>query len=137
MKAGAVEVYGSALGAHPPLKTFSIFQLIKSLMMDLTISLGTIAIIPLRKKNLVYSLESFKWALRSGYFYLLKKTKSVVAISKIFLKLGIPAKFMHKFLTLRQQNRLKLDLLFALQLPYYVLKVHLVSFAYRKILEHL
>jgi len=136
MKAGAVALYGNALESYKPVQTFSFLQLIKSLMMDLTISIGTLAILLLRRGNIKYALESFKWALRSGYTYLYKKSGRVHEISKKFIQLGISKMYIKKFLFLRHQLDASLDYHFALLLPYYILKVHALSFAYRKVLEN-
>lgn len=135
MKDGAVALYGNALDSYKPVKTFSFMQLFKSLMMDLTISIGTLAILVLRRKNIKYALESFKWALRSGYTYMYKKTGRVHEIAKKFVQLGLNKIYMKKFLFLRHQLDANLDYQFAFLLPYYILKVHVLSFAYRKVLE--
>jgi predicted nucleotidyltransferase len=129
----AKELYGSVLPATKHITHVSIYQLVKSLLMDLIISLGTIAILPLRHQNINYSTESLKWALRSGIFYLFQKTYNISKSCQFFEHIGLPAKFIDRFLMVRQNPHLDIGL--ALSVPLMILKIHLLSFHYKKIVK--
>jgi predicted nucleotidyltransferase len=107
-------------------------QILKSILMDLTISIGTLAILPLNPKNMKYVLEAFKWALRSGFFYLFEKTEKLNKIELFFIKLGFSQKLIDKLNIYR--TKLKVDLAFALSIPYQIVNVHTLSLKYKKII---
>ena len=111
----------------------SVFQLIKSIMMDLTVSIGTLVILPLNPKNMKYVLEAFKWALRSGFFYLFEKTEKLILIQQFFLKIGFSKRLLDKLNAYR--TKLKMDIGFALSIPYQIVNVHNLALKYKKILE--
>jgi predicted nucleotidyltransferase len=122
--AGGRTLYGDPVYLQ---KTFPIAagQIIKSLMMDLTIAIGTLAILPLNPQNMKYVLESFKWALRGGYFYLLKKAAPLTTVQRTFIRLGFSAQMIRVMNLLRQNLRPHIKL--ALALPFQIVKIHALS----------
>jgi predicted nucleotidyltransferase len=125
MKAGATKIYGNASIAVKR-KKYSAFQLFKSLLMDMSIAVGTFAILPLNRISMKYSLESFKWSMKSCFFYLFNRTFSVSKLSKYFEKLRFSPKFLRDFMSLREN--LQYDWKFVFRNIYYVFKIH--SFTY-------
>ena len=105
-------------------------QMIKSLMMDSAIAIGTLAILPLDRNNMKYSLEALKWAFRATFVYLFGKTDRFSIVQKSFATLGISDSIIGKLNSLRKS--LRPDWFYAIQIPYQILKIHILGFSHHK-----
>ena len=116
------------------------FDMLKSMTMNLLISLFAIAISPFKHlKPMKYCLESVKWALRASNYYSFEDSETLVKLCTRFQHLERyessqrHAKiFYNRFLDLR--NEPKLDLGFMLRTPLRILKIHAKGFLFSKIL---
>lgn len=128
MKRGTTVLYQAQnedIHLQPLEKTYSKSQLIKSLILNLIMSLGTLFLLPLNKKNSKYMLEAIKWSIRSCDFYENKEINSLSKILKKIQKHGIEVDFIQRFLELRKT--LKRDLIFCLKVPLNIIKIHLIA----------
>jgi predicted nucleotidyltransferase len=105
-------------------------DMIKSIIMNLMISIFSIVISPFSSLNSIkYDLESVKWALRASNYYSYEDSESLKSIITRFLLFEKPwfkkraEKFYSKFLQLRINP--KLDMSFMLRVPFRILKIHL------------
>ena len=128
MKQGTTVLYqkiNEEINLKPIRDSYPKTQLIKSLILNLMMSLGTLFILFLSKKNVKYMLEAIKWSIRSCDFYLDEVINPLSIIVKKYQKLGIKGEFLQKFLELRKNPAR--DLIFCLKVPYNVLKIHLIT----------
>ncbi|MHA1721195.1 MAG: hypothetical protein ACTSWX_14065 [Promethearchaeota archaeon] len=128
MKMGTTLLYNAKSGEinlRSFQKSYTKSQLIKSLLLNLMMSIGTLFILPLNKKNSKYLLESIKWSIRCGDFYLNQEINSLSKIVEDYQNLGVNNQFLQKFLKYRKN--LKEDLMFWIKVPYYILKIHLLT----------
>jgi predicted nucleotidyltransferase len=106
-------------------------QEFKSLLMNEFISVCSLAIYPLGKTSIKYSMEAFKWSIRNSYLYMFDKPAELKKIMKFFKETGISQKVFDKFMRLRSQ--FYPDISFALKCPWLALKIHTTAFKYRKL----
>jgi hypothetical protein len=112
-------------------------DMIKSIIMNLMISIFSIVISPFSSLNSIkYDLESVKWALKASNYYCYEDSESLKNIITRFLLFEKPRfkkraeKFYTKFLQLRKSP--KLDLNFMLRVPFRILKIHAISLKMRQ-----
>lgn len=116
------------------------FDMIKSMTMNLLISLFALAISPFKKlKPMKYTLESIKWALRASNYYSFEDSESLEKVCFRFRHLEkFESSYRHaqifykRFLALRKEPNL--DLGFMLRTPLRILKIHAKGFLFTKIL---
>ncbi len=114
-------------------------DMLKSIIMNLFISLFALGIIPFKKLNPIkYTLEAVKWALRASNYYGFNDTISLEQIVKrfLFLEKRIRSKrraqqYYLKFLSLRREPFQ--DLRFMIQSLFRVIKIHLKGLLINKI----
>ncbi len=106
-------------------------QIVKSLLMNYCLSLGNIAIYPLRKTNYKYTLEAVKWAVSAGGYYLFGNGNNIGKLVPIFANLGISPRFMEQFLHYRDAPRR--DPKFALRAPWIITKLHALTLRLKKL----
>jgi hypothetical protein len=114
--------------------SFFIFDVIKSLLMNLTISVFSLVLIPFKKLDPIkYVLEAVKWSLKSVHFYIFHKSKPMekmlARISYIYSSYHRSEsieRFCKKFLELRHNPRL--DLVFMMQAPLRIIEIHINAF---------
>lgn len=110
------------------------FDVIKSLMMNLTISLFSFVLIPFRKLDPVkYVLEAVKWSVKSIHYFLFHDSEQ---LEKVLIRLiyhnSSPRKrtkirqFVKRFLHLRKNPRL--DIGFMIQAPLRIISMHIHAF---------
>ncbi|MHA1149973.1 MAG: hypothetical protein ACTSR8_17180 [Promethearchaeota archaeon] len=115
-------------------------DMIKSMAMNLLISLFALAISPFKRlKPMKYTLEAVKWALRASNYYSFEDSELLERVCLRFRHFERykssqrHAKMFYKrFLTLRKDPRL--DLGFMLRTPLRILKIHAKGFLFSKIL---
>jgi hypothetical protein len=127
MKAGAEILYGD-LELDKYYAPYSKIQLVKSLIMCLFLSLGSLFLLPINDEYMKYVLEAYKWALRSTCFFLFHISYPLDRIVACFQYSPRFDRYLSYFLFLRQNPRL--DLLFSLQVPWQIIKLHLFSLKY-------
>ena len=105
------------------------YDMLKSIIMNLIISIFSIIIIPFKKLNSIkYDLEAVKWALRASNYYSFEDAASLQAIINRFEvngKKNLNTKSNHfytKFLNLR--NNPTRDIRFMIKVPLRILKIH-------------
>lgn len=108
----------------------SMFQLLKSLIMNELIAIGAIIIYPIFKNSIQYSMELFKWSIRNSYVYLFNKSFSLNKALRFFRRRGLSSKAISFFMQLRQKYSNNTQ--FLLSSPYNCLKIHGIALMYRK-----
>ena len=113
------------------------YDMIKSIIMNLIISIFSIIILPFKKLNPVkYDLEAVKWALRASNYYCFEDAASLKAIINRFegnkkKKQKIKSNnFYLKFLKLR--NNPMRDIRFMIKVPLRILKIHIKGILLKK-----
>ncbi|QEE16510.1 nucleotidyltransferase domain-containing protein [Promethearchaeum syntrophicum] len=128
MRRGTIVLYqeiNEEINLKPIKESYPKTQLIKSLILNLMTSLGTLFILFLNKKNIKYMLEAVKWSIRSCDFYSTKVINPLSEISETYQKLGLEMEFLQKFLELR--NNPRHNLIFCLKVPFNIIKIHLLT----------
>ncbi|MEJ2250989.1 MAG: hypothetical protein P8Y70_14370 [Candidatus Lokiarchaeota archaeon] len=120
----------------------SSFDMIKSLMMNLLISLCSFLILPFKslKPTIRYQLEAIKWSLRAINYYIFRDTASLPMIIKRFSILEHRSfrnygMFYKKFLFLRDYP--VEDLKFMTLVPLKILKIHINGIKLRNLFKRI
>ncbi|TFG09143.1 MAG: hypothetical protein EU539_00470 [Promethearchaeota archaeon] len=118
----------------------STFDMIRSTIMNLLISLFSILITPLKIFKAKYQLEAVKWALRASNFFAFEDSKPLSAIIKRFIlfersesNLRRAKNFYAKFLHLRKNPHV--DLNFMLRCPFRIIKIHVKGILLKKLMR--
>lgn len=113
------------------------FDMVKSITMNLLISLLCILFSPLKILKPKYQLEAIKWSLRASNFYVFEDSKSLGTIIKRFTVLEKSPRykkranrFYIKFLELRHNPHMDLD--FMLRCPFRIIKIHIKGILFKK-----
>ena len=133
MRAGTSVLYNAnteIIELEPIYKSYPITQILKSLLLNLLMSIGTLFILIFNKNYVKYILESIKWSIRSCDFYLNQEINPLSEILRNYTKLGIEGDFLQKFLDLRKKPTQ--DLFFCLKVPYNIIKIHLITLKFKK-----
>ena len=127
MRAGATVIYGNAniINHQTPI---SHRQLIKSMLMNLILWSGAILLVPWNRKFMKYFLEAYKWSLRGCSYALFRYIRPLQTIVTNYERIGETGEFVMRFQKLRQN--LKVDLGFALSVPFHVIKMHGIAMRY-------
>lgn len=106
------------------------FTMIKSLAMNLLLSLFTLILYPFSSKATKYEMEAAKWSLLASYYYLKKRNPGLIEVLKFFQRLSLPESYVKHFLQLRKnyQN----NIMFGIATPLHVLKIHAITLSYSK-----
>lgn len=118
--------------------TITSFGMIKSIILNLIISIFSIGFGLFYKNNLKYELEAIKWSIKASNFYLFNDTCELNKTVKRFLKLSNQNKmlipFFKRFLYLRHQpNRRSFGHFFLT--PLNILRIHLLGLSYKKLIK--
>ncbi len=118
------------------------FDMFKSTVMNMIISLFAIAILPFRSlKSMKYQLEAIKWALRASNYYSFEDSVALEKITERFStyitheKVEKAKTFFKEFIQLREKPRN--DLFFMLRSPIRILEIHLKGILFKKIIRKL
>ena len=117
------------------------FDMIKSLLMNLVISIFSILIIPFKSLNSIkYQLEAVKWSLRASNYYSFEDSdcyKNIIRRFTIFEKSSRYKRraivFYSRFLNLRKNPRD--DIGFQLRCPFRILKIHIKGLLFKKMIQ--
>lgn len=114
------------------------FGMIKSILLNLIISIFAIGISPFYHDTLKYELEAVKWSLRASNFYLFNDTCELNKIRDRFLKLSKESKsikkYFRRFRYLRK-NPDRRSFTYSILSPLYILRIHLLGLAYKKLVK--
>ncbi|TFF85819.1 MAG: hypothetical protein EU517_01205 [Promethearchaeota archaeon] len=118
----------------------SVFEMFKSLIMNLFISFFSLLLSPVKKlKSIKFQLEAIKWSLRSSNYYCFRDTQNLEDIIERFVSLEKfssqqkAQSYYDSFLELRREPYHKLR--FMLRSPIRILKIHIKAIKYRKIIK--
>ncbi len=130
MKSGASSILQNGNGVDLSLKErpYTRLQAVKSMLMNIALFCGGLAMLPFGEKNMVYIMESFKWSLRTAYFIFFKKTGKLEKAIKIAKKIGLSPTMLRRFVAFRKN--LSLDLMFVLKVPLHIIHLHLLVLKY-------
>lgn len=113
------------------------FDMVKSITMNLLISILCILFSPLKIFKPKYQLEAIKWSLRASNFYVFEDSKSLETIIKRFTVFEKSAgykrranRFYTRFLELRRNPYTDLD--FMLRSPFRIIKIHIKGILFKK-----
>lgn len=132
LKHGATVIYGS-VPLNFSQESYSIFQILKSLFMTLLLAYGAIVILPFNRKFSKYLLEAYKWSLRASYFYLFHRTNSLTNIVSFFECMGLSNYYLKWFNYYRVKSGYHIR--FFLELPFQIMKLHLLSVSLKRIIK--
>ncbi len=118
--------------------TITSFGMIKSILLNLIISVFSIGFGLFYKNNLKYELEAIKWSIKASNFYLFNDTCEISKTIKRFIKLSNQNKllisFFKRFLYLRHHpNRRSFGHFFLT--PINILKIHILGLSYKKLIK--
>ena len=125
MSQDCVTLSGEGLCSQDTLK-MTIFDIIKSMMMNLILCLAGNFLGPFVKGSEKYILEAVKWSLRSCYFFLNQTNKSIHSIISYFSRLNVDAGFLSEFLKYREHLE-KMSIGFRFKSIKIIIKLHAVA----------
>ncbi len=120
----------------------SVFEMFKSMVMNIFISFFSLLLFPFRKLNSIkFQLEAIKWSLRSSNYYCFRDTENLDKVIERFIsfeKYSLQQKaklFYQDFLKLRDKpyNNLR----FILRCPIRILKIHVKAIKFRKAVKQI
>jgi len=118
----------------------TITEMFKSTVMNLFISFFSILITPFKKLNpMKYQLEAIKWSLKTSNFFCFGDSEILLKIIDRFIslekkKIQVKAeRYFSKFLKLRESP--VIDLNFLLRSPVRIIKLHVKSIIYKKMIK--
>ncbi|MHA1208457.1 MAG: nucleotidyltransferase domain-containing protein [Candidatus Freyarchaeota archaeon] len=117
-----VKVYGEDILGGVTIPKPSRLTLLKSLAMNLLLSLFSLLLYPLTPRANRYEMEAAKWSILASYYFLKKTNPGLNEALKFFAELGLPKTYCERLLQLRM--RYENDVRFGLSTPCYVLKIH-------------
>ncbi len=122
------KVYGEDIHKEVVISKPTPFAMIKSLAMNLLLSLFSLILYPFSSKANKYEMEAAKWSVLASYYYLKKSSKGLIEALKFFTNIGLQDPYFRRLLRLREnyQN----DIRFGLATPLHVLKIHLKTLSY-------
>ncbi|MHA1673271.1 MAG: nucleotidyltransferase domain-containing protein [Promethearchaeota archaeon] len=134
LKHGATIVYGNGnVAINYSQYSYSHLQILKSLILTLVMAFGTILLLPINKKYHKYLLEAYKWSLRANYFYLFHRTNRLSEILSFFGRMGLSNYYLKWFNFCRITSGFHIR--FTLQMPFRIMKMHLLSMRLKKIIN--
>ena len=114
------------------------FGMIKSIILNLFISIFAILFDPIYDKSLKYELEAIKWSLKASNIYLFNDTCELKKMANRFVKLNKNSKglasFFKRFLYLRNLP-IKRSFGYSFLAPINILKIHMLGLSYKKLIK--
>lgn len=124
------KVYGQDVLKEAVVPKPTLFTVLKSLAMNLFLSLSTLILYPFTSKANKYEMEAAKWSILASNYYLKKSSPGLIEALKFIKSLGVSESYFKHFLRLR--NNYQNDIKFGLATPIYVLKIHAKALGYSK-----
>jgi predicted nucleotidyltransferase len=104
-------------------------EIIKSLMLNLILAMGSVSICPFAKDSIQYLLESIKWSLRAFNYYIFADSAQLTTIIDRFKyledsyrKKRKSEQFLHSFIRLRENPQIHFK--FILKTLFMIIKIH-------------
>ncbi len=119
-------IMGKDLLSNAQLLQIDMFQIIRSLLMNLLLSISSLLICMFSSHAIRYSLESLKWSILSCHFYVFKTSSS---LSRSVHKLGLDKRYkriIKRLLQLRKHPTK--DPFVSLLAPWYVIRFHIDAY---------
>ncbi|MHA1380192.1 MAG: nucleotidyltransferase domain-containing protein [Candidatus Helarchaeota archaeon] len=116
-------LYGENLVKKTKILKVSVFQLLKSAVMNGLTAIGGLITVPFDKRATLYEMESFKWSLLASYYYVHNDCPNINKIIKYFKHLKVCPKSMKTWIGLRKKYQEHLK--FSIFVPFNVLQIHL------------
>jgi predicted nucleotidyltransferase len=116
------KIYGQDILKEAVIPKPTLLTLLKSLAMNLFLSLFTLILYPFSSKANKYEMEAAKWSILASYYYLKQSNPGLIEVLKFFTNLGLSESYSTRFLQLR--NNYQNDVRFGLATPLNVLKIH-------------
>jgi len=118
--------------------TIHSFGMIKSIILNLFISIFAIIFDPIYDKSLKYELEAIKWSLKASNIYLFNDTCELKKMADRFVKLNNNSKglasFFKRFLYLRSLP-IRRSFGYSFLAPINILKIHMLGLSYKKLIK--
>jgi hypothetical protein len=106
-------------------------DLVKSLLMNVVLSIAAIVLLPITRRATRYSIESTKWSMYAATYLMIGERPSKPNQQRFFAKLGVNAAFLDRWMQLSKAYQP--DVTFTLVAPWNVLKIHALGFKIKKI----
>ncbi len=114
------------------------FGMIKSIILNLVISIFSIGFGLIYKNTLKYELEAIKWSLKASNFYLFNDSCELNKIIKRFVKLSNKSNslfsFFNRFIYLRNHPT-KTSFGYSFLTPINILRIHNLGLSYKKLIK--
>ncbi|MHA1679550.1 MAG: hypothetical protein ACTSUE_00990 [Promethearchaeota archaeon] len=101
-KADAMEIISQVKNKIGTGDYFLLPDVIKSILMNVVLSLSSIFLLPLSKRSTRYSIEAIKWSMYATTYYLTGSRPKKDVQKRVFEKLGIPRHFLNTWLYLSE-----------------------------------
>ena len=98
-------------------------QLARSLLMNLLLALGALAVFPLTDRAVELSLEATKWSMFAGNYFVYGDSPGINAVAQRFISRGIAPRFLPRMIALRNARRASAS--FILMAPFAVVLLSL------------
>jgi predicted nucleotidyltransferase len=115
-------LYGQDLIKEATIPNIPMTQLLKSILMNIVTSVLTLFIYPLTKRATLYEMESAKWSLLAGYYYVKHDSPPLPTLIQFFLDRNISTTYVKNWIALRKNYRP--DYKFGLLTPWNIFKIH-------------
>ncbi|MEX2722486.1 MAG: nucleotidyltransferase domain-containing protein [Candidatus Freyarchaeota archaeon] len=116
------KLYGEDLHKKVTIPKATRFTMVKSLAMNLLLSLFSLILYLFSRRANKYEMEAAKWSIMASYYYLKKRSPTLTQATNYLTKLGISKTYLKRLLQLR--NNYHNDIHFGLATPLQVLKIH-------------
>ncbi|MEM3586800.1 MAG: nucleotidyltransferase domain-containing protein [Candidatus Jordarchaeaceae archaeon] len=126
----ARKIYGQDILREVAKPKHTTLMLLKSLAMNLLLSLSAIVLYPFSPKANKYEIEAAKWSMLASYYHLNESNPGIVEITNFFTNLGLSEYYFKRLLKLRKHY--KNDVKFGLATPLQVLKIHTKTLSHSK-----
>ncbi|MBS7249277.1 MAG: nucleotidyltransferase domain-containing protein [Candidatus Freyarchaeota archaeon] len=116
------KLYGEDLHLKVAVPKPTPLTVIKSLAMNLLLSLFSLILYPFSSRANKYEMEAAKWSIMASYYYLKKRSPTLTQATNYLTKIGISKTYLKRLLKLR--NNYHNDIHFGLATPLQILKIH-------------
>jgi hypothetical protein len=105
-------------------------QIIKSLIMNIILVLGSLFIAPVTRTAGKYILEASKWTLYASYYYLFQESPVISSAIEAFKQMGVSNPFLLRFRYYRHKNSVNAK--FFLENLFQIIKIHIKALEFRE-----
>lgn len=125
--------FGTVIEPKWEFEKLKVYDVVKSLVMNVLLVLGSFITAPISKSGRKYVLEACKWSLYACFYFIFHKTPTIQKSLNIFKKFGISDQYLSDFNNYRNNNTFHPK--FFIQTLIQSIKLHITAIKYRSALE--